>query len=232
MKEIIDPIISASSRLVEIPVDAMKPSDFASIYANRDWYLMLLDYVKSRIQIPAEKTAPKEIFETTRVWILQCFMVRRPRVYSPTHPNGTRQPVASSALLIPTVTVISGKSLPGFRIMKEYLSCEIMMRRAGVYHSDELVNIFLAVSPQKHCSIHTRVGAVFSDGIWMQELTQSRSIKYQSLLAYNMEAKSEGFMASTGISTSREEAGRIGSIISFIEPSNRLSATLSSMLLT
>jgi hypothetical protein len=45
MKEIIEPILSASFRLVEIPVDAMKPSDFASIYANRDWYLMLLDYV-------------------------------------------------------------------------------------------------------------------------------------------------------------------------------------------
>jgi hypothetical protein len=72
MKETIDPILSTSSRLVEKPIDAMKPSDFASMYASRDWYLMLLDYINARIPNPADKTTPKETFEMTRVWMLQC----------------------------------------------------------------------------------------------------------------------------------------------------------------
>jgi hypothetical protein len=50
----------------------MRPEDFASVYLNRDWYLLVLDYINSRIENPDEKTSPKEIFDMHRLWMLQC----------------------------------------------------------------------------------------------------------------------------------------------------------------
>lgn len=73
MKSVVDPILSASSRIVQKSSDTMTPTDFASIYADRDWYLLLYDYVNSRIDNQENKTTPAEIFEMTRVWMLQCF---------------------------------------------------------------------------------------------------------------------------------------------------------------
>jgi hypothetical protein len=50
----------------------MNPADFASIYLNTDWYLLVLHYINSRNDNPDEKTTPKEIFEMHRLWMLQC----------------------------------------------------------------------------------------------------------------------------------------------------------------
>jgi hypothetical protein len=47
MKRIIQPMMMSSSRLVQKPIDCMLPVDFASKYVNRDWYLLLLDYINS-----------------------------------------------------------------------------------------------------------------------------------------------------------------------------------------
>jgi hypothetical protein len=72
MKRSIKPLLTSSSRLVHKNVDSMNPADFASIYLNTDWYLLVLHYINSRIDNPDEKTTPKEIFEMHRLWMLQC----------------------------------------------------------------------------------------------------------------------------------------------------------------
>jgi hypothetical protein len=60
-----------------IPVDGatelLQPADFAAISLNRDWYLLLLDYLNSRIEDPADKATPQEVLEIQSVWMLQCF---------------------------------------------------------------------------------------------------------------------------------------------------------------
>jgi hypothetical protein len=72
MKRIVNPVLMSSSRLVQKDLDATTPADFASIYLSRDWYLLLLDYINSRIQDPVEHATTKEILEMQRDWTLQC----------------------------------------------------------------------------------------------------------------------------------------------------------------
>jgi hypothetical protein len=68
MKRIVNPVLMSFSRLVQKDLDATTPADFASIYLTRDWYLLLLDYINSRIQDPVEHATTKEILEMQRVW--------------------------------------------------------------------------------------------------------------------------------------------------------------------
>jgi hypothetical protein len=72
MKQVIQPILTASSRLVQKPHDELNPVDFASIYLNRHWYLLLLDYINSRIEDADKKATIPEVLELQRVWTLQC----------------------------------------------------------------------------------------------------------------------------------------------------------------
>jgi hypothetical protein len=72
MKRIVNPVLMSFSRLVQKDIDAMTLADFTSIYLSRDWYLLLLDYINSRIQDMVEHATTKEILEMQRVWTLQC----------------------------------------------------------------------------------------------------------------------------------------------------------------
>jgi hypothetical protein len=80
MKSSVHPVLMKSCQLVNKQLPSMKPADFVSIFLNRDWYLMLLDYVNSRIDFQDQKATPQEILEVQRVWILQC-------IYSTTAKN-------------------------------------------------------------------------------------------------------------------------------------------------
>lgn len=88
MKSIIQPVMTASYRLILKPTGSIIPADFAGIYANRDWYLMLLDYVNARIEDPNQHTTPLEIFEMHRVWMLQSIYGTTAKNYSTMVRNG------------------------------------------------------------------------------------------------------------------------------------------------
>jgi hypothetical protein len=72
MKRIIDPTMTACSRLAGKPIESFTPSDFATVFLNRDWFLLLYDYINSRIEDEQQKSTMQEILEMQRVWILQC----------------------------------------------------------------------------------------------------------------------------------------------------------------
>jgi hypothetical protein len=72
IKANIAPILNISSQLAHQPLHAMTPAHFASIYYNRDWYLLIMDYVNDRIESLENKATPQHILEMQRVWILQC----------------------------------------------------------------------------------------------------------------------------------------------------------------
>jgi hypothetical protein len=72
IKANIAPILNISSQLVHQPLHAMTPAHFASIYLNRDWNLLMMDYVNDRIENLENKATPQDILEMQRVWILQC----------------------------------------------------------------------------------------------------------------------------------------------------------------
>ena len=72
MKRSIDPAMNTCSRLLHKPVDSLQPSDFASSYLNRDWFILLYDYINARIEDPAQHATMQEILEMQRVWMLQC----------------------------------------------------------------------------------------------------------------------------------------------------------------
>jgi hypothetical protein len=72
MKQMIHPSLTACSQLGQKPLEPMKEADFALIYLNRDWYLMMLDYINARIENPAKHATLKEVHEMQRVWLLQC----------------------------------------------------------------------------------------------------------------------------------------------------------------
>jgi hypothetical protein len=70
MNHKVNPIQILSSRLAQKRLDAMTPADFASIYLNRDWYLLLLDYVHCRIEDPKQHATTKELLKMQRDWTL------------------------------------------------------------------------------------------------------------------------------------------------------------------
>jgi hypothetical protein len=80
IKANIAPILNISSQLAHQPLHAKTPAHFASIYLNRDWYLLMMDYVNDRIENLENKATPQDILEMQRVWILQC-------IYSTTAKN-------------------------------------------------------------------------------------------------------------------------------------------------
>ena len=73
MKRVIKPCMESSAQLLQKPLHSLKPSDFAAIYLNRDWYFLLLDYINSRIEHLEDQATAKEVFELQRVWMLQCY---------------------------------------------------------------------------------------------------------------------------------------------------------------
>jgi hypothetical protein len=72
MKRIIQPCLQSVSQLVHKPMESLQTADFASVYLNRDWYLMLQDCINERAENLDEQASPKEIFEMQRVGMLRC----------------------------------------------------------------------------------------------------------------------------------------------------------------
>jgi hypothetical protein len=72
MKRSIEPTMTTCSRLSAKPIESFNPSVFASIYLNRDWYILLFDHINFRIEDPEQKSTMPEILEMQRVWMLQC----------------------------------------------------------------------------------------------------------------------------------------------------------------
>jgi hypothetical protein len=72
MKRCIQPCVQSAANLIHKPVESLTGADFASIYLNRDWYFLLLDYFNDRMDNLDDRAIPKEIFEMQRVWMLQC----------------------------------------------------------------------------------------------------------------------------------------------------------------
>jgi hypothetical protein len=72
MKRCIHPTLTVCSRLVQKPIETLRPADFASIFLNRDWFILLYDSINSRIEDPGKQSTIEEIFEMQRVWLLQC----------------------------------------------------------------------------------------------------------------------------------------------------------------
>jgi hypothetical protein len=72
MRRIIQPVLSTAAKLTDKCFQEMKIPDLALIYFNANWYMIMFNYINSRIQDTTKKATPNEIFELHRVWILQC----------------------------------------------------------------------------------------------------------------------------------------------------------------
>jgi hypothetical protein len=73
MRRAIKPCMQSAAQVVEKPIELLKPADFAAIYLNTNWYLILLEYINTRIDNVDDKATMHEIFEMQRVWMLQCY---------------------------------------------------------------------------------------------------------------------------------------------------------------
>ena len=71
MKAVVNPTLATCERLTGKPQDQMNAADFAAIYLNRNWYLLMQDYINFRIDVVEERASIKEIFCMLRVWLLQ-----------------------------------------------------------------------------------------------------------------------------------------------------------------
>jgi len=73
MKASIAPVMTTCERIVGKQAQDMLQADFVSIYLNRDWYLLMEEYINARVTEPNMNRATiNEIHEMMRVWILQC----------------------------------------------------------------------------------------------------------------------------------------------------------------
>jgi hypothetical protein len=91
MKRCIQPCMQSAAHLVQKPVESLKEADFASVYLNRDWYFLLLDYINGRIESEDEYATPQEFFRCSVFGCCNVSMVQQPPLHSEDNLIGTLQ---------------------------------------------------------------------------------------------------------------------------------------------
>jgi hypothetical protein len=107
MKAVVQRNLTTSSRLAEKQLDVMLPADFANIYLNRDWYLLMLDYVNGRIEeavskIPASRPLHKKFWRFNASGFFSVFIQPLQKISLPINQNGLNPFVASRSNTIGT----------------------------------------------------------------------------------------------------------------------------------
>jgi hypothetical protein len=72
MKASIEPTLAVCQRLLGKSLVEITPSHFLGVFLNRDWYLMIQDYINFRVEDPKDRPTINEIHEMQRIWVLQC----------------------------------------------------------------------------------------------------------------------------------------------------------------
>ena len=71
IKSAIAPTLAICERVCGGKIPDLHAADFLLLYLNRDWYLMIQDYINFRIDEAGQRPTIQEIFEMQRVWLLQ-----------------------------------------------------------------------------------------------------------------------------------------------------------------
>ena len=72
-KSLVKPTLQRCESIMKSSWETSNVDDFASIYLNRNWYILLQDYINERCQGSEQAVQFWEILEMMKVWILQFF---------------------------------------------------------------------------------------------------------------------------------------------------------------